>query len=265
MRKRGFMILFASDLDNTLVYSYKREIGKRKVCVELYEGREVSFMTEKSYQLLNEIKKELCFVPITTRSAKQYQRISFEKGWFPNYALVCNGGVLLVEDKIDKDWYEDSLQMIQCCKEELEKGKELLQKDKFRKFEIKKINDLFLFTKSSQPNDTMLSLKEGLKEEQVDVLNNGEKIYIIPKSLNKGTALERIRKKIKANFTIAAGDSEFDISMLNKADISFVPEKWKEKVQGKQIKAVQKNIIFSDYILEYIKNKELGKKMVLKD
>ena len=47
------MVLFVSDLDNTLIYSYKREIGKKKICVELYEGKEISFMTENSYRLLN--------------------------------------------------------------------------------------------------------------------------------------------------------------------------------------------------------------------
>ena len=32
------MVLFVSDLDNTLIYSYKREIGKKKICVALVFG-----------------------------------------------------------------------------------------------------------------------------------------------------------------------------------------------------------------------------------
>ena len=38
------MIVFYSDLDNTLIYSYRREIGGKKRCVEVYQGREISFM-----------------------------------------------------------------------------------------------------------------------------------------------------------------------------------------------------------------------------
>ena len=44
------MILFFCDLDNTLIYSYKHEIGSKKRCVELYQGREISFMTEQTYR-----------------------------------------------------------------------------------------------------------------------------------------------------------------------------------------------------------------------
>ena len=52
------MDILCTDLDQTLIYSYKHEIGKEKRCVELYQGREVSFLTEKTYQLLSELKKK---------------------------------------------------------------------------------------------------------------------------------------------------------------------------------------------------------------
>ena len=41
----GSMAIFFTDLDNTLIYSYRRDIGRDKVCVELYQGREISFVT----------------------------------------------------------------------------------------------------------------------------------------------------------------------------------------------------------------------------
>ena len=43
------MIAFFSDLDNTLIFSYKHDIGKEKRCVEIYQGREVSYITERTY------------------------------------------------------------------------------------------------------------------------------------------------------------------------------------------------------------------------
>ena len=52
------MILFHCDLDNTLIYSYKHEIKTKKRCVEIYQGREVSFMTEATCRLLNKVKNK---------------------------------------------------------------------------------------------------------------------------------------------------------------------------------------------------------------
>ena len=42
------MKLLCTDLDNTLIYSYKHELGNEKRNVELYQGREISFITEKT-------------------------------------------------------------------------------------------------------------------------------------------------------------------------------------------------------------------------
>ena len=89
------MKIFMSDLDNTLIYSYKHEIGEEKTCVEIYQDREVSYMTNRSCELLKAVTEEILFVPTTTRTIEQYERIHLDVG-IPKYALVCNGGVLLV-------------------------------------------------------------------------------------------------------------------------------------------------------------------------
>ena len=83
------MIIFHSDLDNTLIYSYKHEIGSEKRCVELYRGRELSYMTEKSLELLERIRERVLFVPTTTRTVEQYDRIRLGTTRAA-YALVCN-------------------------------------------------------------------------------------------------------------------------------------------------------------------------------
>ncbi len=91
------MVLFHTDLDNTMIYSYKHEIGADKRCAEVYHGREISYITKETYRLLQQIKakeEQLVMVPTTTRTTEQYQRIHLGIGDLP-YALVCNGGVLL--------------------------------------------------------------------------------------------------------------------------------------------------------------------------
>ena len=47
------MDIFASDLDNTLIYSYKHDIGADKVLAERYEGRDVSYMTAYAHRKLD--------------------------------------------------------------------------------------------------------------------------------------------------------------------------------------------------------------------
>lgn len=219
----GKMIVFHTDLDNTLIYSYKHNIGEQKRCVEIYHEREISYITQETYRLLQKMMKpekchdQVLVVPTTTRTIEQYQRIHLGVGAF-SYALVCNGGVLLVDGKEDKKWYQDSLQRIQNSTGELYKALKLLDKDMRRIFELRFIKELFIFTKCEQPETVVAELKEVLNTEIVEIFHNGVKVYVVPKALNKGTAVERFRDYIRADFVIAAGDSTFDISMLEAAD-----------------------------------------------
>lgn len=245
------MIVFNSDLDNTLIYSYKRDIGQNKKCVEIYENREISFMSDKSLEMLRYISKKILFVPLTTRTEEQYKRIFFEDVNI-EYALVCNGGILLKNGKKDEIWYKNSLKLIEPYKEEMEKAEKLLENDKYRNFELRNIDNLFLFTKSSEPLKTIEYIKNNVNSKKIDVFNNGIKIYAVPKKLNKGTALERFRKYINSDFIVSAGDSVFDIPMVNCANIGFMPESMKEINNCKNINFCDSNLLFSEYILENI-------------
>ena len=49
-------ILFACDMDNTLIHS-SRLYKENDVNVEIYDGREISFMSPKAIELLNKLLK----------------------------------------------------------------------------------------------------------------------------------------------------------------------------------------------------------------
>lgn len=246
------MIIFNSDLDNTLIYSYRHDIGDDKICVEMYAGREASFMTKKSYQLLRFIQEQVVFVPTTTRTIEQYNRVDFGIG-IPKYALVCNGGVLLEDGRENIEWYKESMELAADCMGELKKAETCLKQDKHRIFEIRDIKGLFIFTKSSEPYRSVETLKDLLNLSLVDVFCNGIKVYVVPKTLSKGRAVKRFQKYLGADMIIAAGDSEFDVSMLREADIAMAPEELLEQnpILSKTICAATERI-FSDTILEYI-------------
>lgn len=91
---RNETILFASDLDNTLLFSHQHaQAGD--VCVEYLDGKAQGFFPPGVIRGLAQINRTMRFVPVTSRSIAQFLRIQFPPGCVPKYALVANGGLLL--------------------------------------------------------------------------------------------------------------------------------------------------------------------------
>lgn len=245
------MIVLNMDMDNTIIYSYKKDIGKDKITAEIYKGHGISYITGKTYRLLSSLKEKLLLVPTSTRTASQYKRINLGIGDI-KYALVCNGGVLLEDGRKNEEWYKESLRIIKDSIPELGRAMRFLEKDSRRESELRFIDGLFVFTKCNQPEDVVLDLKDILDNTLVDVLDNGEKIYVVPVALNKGAAVERLKRYINADIVIAAGDSRFDIPMLKAADIRLAPYGFTKKF-GIDFRAEEagSNEIFSEFLLNY--------------
>ena len=217
--------------------------------VEIYKEREISFISNHTYELLKKVNEEFLIIPTSTRTIEQYERIDLKIGTF-KYALVCNGSVLLVDGKKDKDWYKESLRLAKPSNLEVKKALEYLENDKRRTFELRYIEDLFVFTKCDEAETVVNELREYLDKSLVNVFNNKEKVYVLPTSLSKGKAIERLRKYLKAEFIIAAGDSEFDISMVEAADVGLVPNGFKAEFNIKSdIYEMGKEGLFSEQLL----------------
>ena len=170
-----------------------------------------------------------------------------------SYALVCNGGVLLVDGKEDEVWYEQSLRRICRSKKELIQAMEFLEKDKRRTFELRFIRELFVFTKCEEPMAVAEELKELLDMEVVDVFLNGAKIYVLPKNLSKGDAVCRFREYVGADYVIAAGDSDFDISMLESSDLGIAPYDLSNRYRfSDNVKCLTDQVLYADALLEYV-------------
>ena len=246
------MKAFSTDLDNTMIFSYKHDIGEDKICAEIYEGREISFMTPKTLKYLQQVQEKILVVPITTRTREQYERINLGVKPFP-YALVCNGGILLENGEECQEWYEESLALIEKAKEQLKLGEEILAKDPNLILDVRNIRQLFLYTKSQEPELTMACLEKELDLSLVEVLNNGQKVYVVPKSMNKGLALKRLQKREGFTYTISAGDSLFDVPMLEQADFSIAPKQLADTWEDLDCSRVmEQKGIFSEYVLEQV-------------
>ena len=245
------MLIFNTDLDNTMIYSYKHDIGDDKICAEIYQGREISFVTSKTSQLIKEVNETGLLVPTTTRTLEQYNRIDLGIG-IPRLALVCNGGVLLENGVENAEWYNESLRLTESAHDQLLLTEKILENDENRSFEIRNIRELFVFTKSEKPEESVENLKEQLDTDKVDVFNNGVKVYVVPKMLSKGKAIDRLREKLNPELIISAGDSEFDITMLNSSDVPIAPKDLADTANLPEKTIVVDEGIFSEKVLERV-------------
>ena len=233
-------ILF-TDLDNTLIYSKKTYI-KDRISVEVYKGEDNSFMSKYSYELLKKLHERLLIVPVTTRTYMQYERINLSI--VPKYVLCANGGQLLKNGDSDNEWYLKSLEIIENSAAERQKAFKMLRKDKRRMFECRNIDDLFIFTKCDDIEAVVKDLKSELDPDLVEVLYNKEKLYIMPKKLNKADTVRRFINEYKGERIFAAGDTEFDKGMIELADIGFAHKKLNMKNTFNEYEG-----LFSDYYL----------------
>ena len=212
-------MIFFTDLDGTLIRSAsKKRAGD--IVVEYKDGAEITCISSKSSEILAKLDD---IIPVTSRSIEQYKRIDIP-GFRPRYALVDNGGNLLVDGVPDKAWSKWSGAIANKCREELENCRKLLEVDPDRSFEIRLVDGLFLFTKSNSPENTLKRLADAAAG--LDLYNTGVKVYAIPKEFDKGAAVQRLVDVLgrRGEKMICAGDSVMDISMLKCADVAIYPD-----------------------------------------
>ncbi len=213
-------ILFACDLDNTLIYSYKHRRAE-DICIEIYDRREQSFISPRALDLLKKIAAQILFVPVTTRSIAQYRRIFWTENFCPRFAVAANGSYLLNGERQENFLRE----VIAPYEEELK-----LHREKFSDnpaFSICRIVDeSFLFLRCRDDIDAeKISFDTSLTAQ-----HTGKKIYLFPPRLNKGEALKLLIKKFSPDKVFAAGDSELDLPMLELADVAFIKKNLHEKI-----------------------------------
>ena len=212
-------ILFACELDNTLIRSYKKRRVDENICVEHYDGREQSFISPNALELLKKISEKILFIPVTTRSIAQYRRIFWAEDFKPRFAVVSNGAFFL-----DGDNQENFLrEVVAPYEDELKFQLEAADKNIFTIARI--VDESFLFLKCSDDIDA----EKISFDTNLTVQHFGKKFYLFPPHLNKGEALKLLIKKFSPEKVFAAGDSEIDLPMLELADIAFAAENLRGK------------------------------------
>ncbi|MER6103520.1 HAD family hydrolase [Streptomyces sp. NPDC001832] len=226
--------LVASDLDRTLIYSTAAlqlpmpdAEAPRLLCVEVYDHKPLSYLTETAAALLDELARSTVFVPTTTRTREQYGRIHLP-GPAPRFAICANGGHLLVDGESDPDWQKQvSRRLADECASLAEVRAHLLAAaDPAWLLKERVAEDLFAYLvveRALLPEGWVKELGEWAEPRGWTVSLQGRKIYAVPGPLTKSAAMNEVARRTGATLMLAAGDSLLDADLLLAADRAWRP------------------------------------------
>ncbi|AFM40888.1 putative HAD superfamily hydrolase [Desulfosporosinus acidiphilus SJ4] len=227
-------MLFASDLDQTLIYSHRSLTPSSKadpiLPVERLDNRDVSFMTQNALKLLQELSGQILFVPVTTRTILQYSRVNLQGyGICPRYAVTSNGGTVIQEGCEDKAWKEQVLAgNVNCAdvRDLLSKFREISHPSWVLKESDKLADDLFYYCivdREKMPYSELDDFALWAGKLRWTLSIQGRKLYLIPYHVSKKSAILYLQEKEGLSTLAAAGDSLLDLELLQQADAAFAP------------------------------------------
>ncbi|MFI8516806.1 HAD family hydrolase [Streptomyces sp. NPDC085481] len=200
----------------------------RLLCVEVHESKPLSYLTEEAAAELRLLAAETVFVPTTTRTRKQYQRIRLPGDTAPKYAICANGGHLLVDGVSDPDWHAEVLRRVADACAPLAEIRAYFTATTdlswVRKHRV--AEDLFAYLvveRERMPEEWLARFTEWADQRGWTVSLQGRKVYAVPKPLTKSAAMRELARRTGATLTLAAGDSLLDADLLLAADRAWRP------------------------------------------
>lgn len=225
---RAVIALVATDLDRTLIYSRAaRGIGAdaEAVCVEWYEGEAAGFVTRRARELLVTLAQRTLVVPVTTRVPAQYSRVVLPVQ--TPFAVVANGGVLLVDGRPDPDWSAIVAQRVLSSAGHPEVFQHLHEVcDPAWTTAVRDAIGLFCYAvvcPDAVPRSWLAELLQWASERGWVVSQQGRKLYCLPTGVTKSAAVAEVARRVGAPRVLAAGDSLLDLDLLLFADRAVVP------------------------------------------
>ncbi|MGP4003639.1 HAD family hydrolase [Streptomyces sp. 8N706] len=202
-------------------------MAPRLLCVELYERRPLSYMTETAAGLLTELARATVFVPTTTRTREQYGRIRLP-GPAARFAICANGGHILVDGESDPDWQAQVRDTLEAGCAPLAAVREHLLRSADPAWLLKErvAEDLFAYLVVDRPQlpDTWVKeLARWADGQGWTVSLQGRKIYAVPKPLTKSAAVAEVARRTGATEILTAGDSLLDADLLLAGDRGWRP------------------------------------------
>jgi hydroxymethylpyrimidine pyrophosphatase-like HAD family hydrolase len=226
-------VLFASDLDRTLIYPLRSlPMGHSATVIEHHHGRGVTVATDEALRALRELAARDAFVPVTTRSRKQLERVSpvwqlAVQGW----AICSDGATLLYQGSVDTDW---CARVDEICAESapLEEGLELFKRELGSPDTASWIATLydcdrrFLYATivdAEKPDGLEQAAQLAFAQLGWKAVRHGRKLYAMPAGIGKAPAVRYLCERLGVETLLAAGDSVLDTDVLQDADVAWCP------------------------------------------
>lgn len=226
--------LVACDLDRTLIYSAAAlglgepdAAAPRLAVAEVYQGVPISFLTRRAEELLGELAAAAVFVPTTTRTFAQYERVRlFEEP--PAFAVTTNGARIVVDGHSDGDWTAAVAALLgSACAPLGEVADHLAKLDDPRWTLSRRVaEDVFCYlvvNRAELPATFVAELAAWCEPLGWSVSLQGRKIYAVPRPLTKSAALAEVARRSGATRLLAAGDSLLDADLLDAAEFGVRP------------------------------------------
>jgi hypothetical protein len=225
-------VIACLDLDRTLIYSAAALAldmpdadAPRLLCVELYRGVPLSFMTEPAAALLQQLQSVATVVPTTTRTPEQLARVHLP-GPPARYAIASNGGHLLVHGVPDPGWSAMVRARLTGCAPLAEVDAHLRARGGTFVLNQRVASELFVYAvvdRAALPAGWVDELAAWCDPRGWTVSLQGRKVYAVPRPLTKSAAATEVRRRCGGGPVLAAGDSLLDADLLAFADAAIRP------------------------------------------
>ncbi|MEW9078798.1 HAD hydrolase family protein [Terrisporobacter glycolicus] len=253
------MVIF-SDLDRSIIYSSKflKDISENSYeCIELKDNKEISYVSLKTMEILKTINENTLFIPTTTRTRDQFERINFNKYNINfDYAITSNGGYILKNNRPLLGWQEE-VEKIKKSSESIDVMLDLFEPytkmNGVTNFRV--AENLFFYIVVDFKEFDIMSIYT-----YISILNNknwiyyvsGRKIYFLPKGITKESAIEYICKVENIESFAVIGDSNMDRGMLNITDNAYVLKHGDintNDIEGEFIRSMEEGIKGTEEVL----------------
>lgn len=226
--------MVACDLDRTLIYSANSmnlecldHEAPALTVSEVYEGAPLSFMTRTAETLLDELTQDAMFVPVTTRTIQQFQRVRLP-GQGNGYAVTTNGAVLLHNGVPDREWGRHVQSVLAADGVPLAEVVDHLtySANVPAVLRVRVAENVFVYCivdREILPPLYFEELTKWCEERGWRTSLQGRKLYCVPSPVTKESALAEIRRRNPVDVLVAAGDSQLDAGILELADRAIRP------------------------------------------
>lgn len=221
------------DLDRTVIYSPSALLlpgpddqAPRLLCVEVYRGAPLSFVTESAAALLVELAAATVLVPTTTRTPEQLARVHLPGPDPARYAIASNGGHLVVDGVVDEDWSVQVKASLVGCTPVEEVHAHLQHVSGAFVQSLRIASDLFVYSvveRDAVPARWVDDLSAWCSERGWGLSVQGRKVYCVPRPLTKSAAAREVQRRTGTGTLVAAGDSLLDGELLAAADAAVRP------------------------------------------